>query len=297
MDLRRLEALVALEREGTMSAAADALGCGQPTVSHHVRRLEEETGAVLVQRVGRGVRLTPDGVRLAARGREILALLRRAELELDAATTLASGRVRLAAFPSACSVIVPRLLAWLRVVAPGLRIDLVAAEPPEAAAMLRAGEVDVAIVFAFSGQGFGEDITTEHMGWDELHLVESAVNRTVTEGGRGPVEPQELRQLAQSRWIAGCTWCRTGLVDICASVGLDPAIEFASDDAVAAQALVAADFGVTLLPGLALLGHRNPDVVTRPVHGAGRELLVATFGETPRPAAVEEVVQSLLELG
>lgn len=280
-----------------MSAAADVLGCGQPTVSHHLRRLEEETGAVLVQRVGRGVRLTPDGVRLAARGREIIALVRRAELELDASTTLASGRVRLAAFPSACSVIVPRLLAWLRVVAPGLCVELVAAEPPEAAAMLRAGQVDVAITFAFSGQSFGEDIVTEHMGWDEMHLVESAAHRTVSDGGRGPIVPRELRHLADARWIAGCEWCRRGLVEICASAGVEPAIEFFSDDVVAVQALVASNFGVTLLTGLSLMAHRNPDVVTRPVHAVGRELLIATFGEMPRPPAVEEVIQSLLEIG
>lgn len=297
MDLRRLEALVALEREGTMNAAAESLGCGQPTISHHLRRLEEETGAVLVQRVGRGVRLTVNGARLAARGREIIALVRQAELELDAATTLASGRVRLAAFPSACTVIVPRLLSWLRVVAPGLCIDFVAAEPPEAADMLRAGTVDVAIAFAYSGQSFDEGITTQHMGWDELHLVESAGHPQLIETGHGPIEPKELRQLAGARWVAGCERCRTGLVDLCESVGVEPAITFTSDDGAALQALVASNFGVTLLPGLALLAHRDPGVVTRPVHGAGRELLVATFGEVPRPAAVEEVVRSLLAIG
>ncbi|MBE7372726.1 LysR family transcriptional regulator [Dermacoccus barathri] len=299
MDLRRLEALVALEREGTMSAAAEALGCGQPTISHHLRRLEEETGAVLVQRAGRGVRLTPDGVRLAERGREILALLRRAELELDAATTLASGHVRLAAFPSACSVIVPKLLVRLRESAPGLHVDLVEAEPPEAAAMLRAGEVDLAVTFAYAGQGFGGDVVTEHLGWDALHLVEGTAHAAVvgrTKTKDGGVEPDALGALADARWVAGCERCRTGLVDLCESVGVSPRIDFASDDVVAVQALVAAGFGVTLLPDLALRAHRDAGVATQPMRGAGRELQVATFGAMPRPAAVEEVVQTLLEL-
>lgn len=322
MDLRRLEALVALQREGTMSTAADALGYGQPTVSHHLRRLEQETGAVLVQRVGRGVRLTPDGVRLATRGTEILALVRRAELELDVATTLASGRVRLAAFPSACSVIVPQLLERLRVSVPGLSIDLVEAEPPEATAMLKAGEVDVAVTFAHAGQGFGDDVTIERMGWDELHLVESRAHPVVladassdvatrshpvvpidgspdagpTDKAVAAIEPRMLTRLADARWVAGCERCRTGLVDLCASVGVEPVVEFASDDSVAVQALVASGFGVTLLPALALRAHRNPGVISRPVAGAGREVQVATFGAMPRPAAVEEVVQTLLEL-
>ena len=69
-----------------------------------------------------------------------------------------------------------------------------------------------------------------------------------------------------------------------------------SDDVVAVPALVAAGFGVTLLSALALAGHRNPGVVTHPVVGAARELHVATYGAPPRPAAVEEVVQTLLGL-
>jgi len=293
--MKRLEALVALAREGTVSAAAQSLGCGQPTVSHHLRRLEEETGAVLVQHVGRGLRLTPDGARLAARGEEILGLLRRAEAELDTMTTLAAGHVRLAAFPSACSVIVPRLLATLAGTAPGLTFDLVEAEPPEAAALLRSGEADVAVTFAYSGQHFDDDVTVEHLGWDALHLVESSRGASDV-GGATALRPEELPRLSSARWIAGCERCRTGLLDLCASVGVKPDIGFASDDVVAVQALVAAGFGVTLLPGLALAGHRNPGVVTHPVVGAGRELHVATYGAPPRPAAVEEVVQTLLGL-
>lgn len=316
MDLKRLDALVALAREGTVSAAADSLGCGQPTVSHHLRRLEGETGAVLVQRVGRGVRLTPDGERLARRGEEILGLVRRAAAELDTVTTLAAGHVRLAAFPSACSTLVPNLLATLGETVPGMTLDLVEAEPPEAARMLQAGDVDVAITFAFAGQAFAGDITVEHLGWDALHLVEPAAaagGDAQAEGvtgapalgtpgipervaAAGCVQPQALRRLKDARWIAGCERCRTGLVDLCASVGIAPDIGFASDDVVAVQALVAAGFGVTLLPGLALAGHRHPGVVTRHVLGAGRELQIATHGRPPRPAAVEEVVQTLLAL-
>lgn len=302
--MKRLEALVALAREGTVSAAATALGCGQPTVSHHLRRLEEETGAVLVQHVGRGVRLTPDGARLAARGEEILGLLRRAEVELDTMTTLAAGHVRLAAFPSACSTIVPRLLLTLADTAPGLTFDIVEVEPPEAAALLCSGQVDVAITFAYSGQHFDDDVTVEHLGWDALHLVEPfrsvggmiAEGRACDEREATGLRPEELRRFSDGRWIAGCERCRTGLLDLCASVGVEPDIGFASDDVVAVQALVAAGFGVTLLSALALAGHRNPGVVTHPVVGAGRELHVATYGAPPRPAAVEEVVQTLLGL-
>lgn len=120
IDPRRLEALVAVHRTGSVSAAAAELHYGQPTISHHLRRLEAETGSVLVQRVGRGVRLTDDGLRLARRGEEILGLLARAGDELAAATSLQAGRVRLAAFPSAAATLVPAAISLLAVEAPGL---------------------------------------------------------------------------------------------------------------------------------------------------------------------------------
>ena len=104
IDVRRLEALVALHHTGTVSAAAARLHFGQPTISHHLRRLEVETGSVLLQRVGRGVRLTPDGERLARRGEEILALLARAESELAASTSLRAGQIRLYCGPDVRTV-------------------------------------------------------------------------------------------------------------------------------------------------------------------------------------------------
>ena len=82
IDVNRLQVLVALAKYGTASAAAEALHYSQPTVSHHLKRLEADTGAVLVRRVGRGLVLTEEGVRLAARGEEILGLMSRASSEL-----------------------------------------------------------------------------------------------------------------------------------------------------------------------------------------------------------------------
>lgn len=286
MEFKRLEALVAIHREGSVSAAAESLGVGQPTISHHLRKLEEETGAVLSQRVGRGLRLTSDGVRLAQRGAEILALMRRADEELDAATSLAGGRVRLAAFPSAMSTLVPQLLTRLNQMAPQLILDLVEAEPPAALAALRSGEVDLAITFAYAGQSYGTDIEAEHLGWDPLYLL------TPTAKGA----PKHLKDFAHEPWIAGCERCRTGLVALCEDAGFAPDIRFESDDSIAVQALVSAGFGITVLPELVLRGYQSDGVDAVELPGAGRQLHIATYGRPPRPAAVEEAAQSLLEV-
>jgi len=278
IDVRRLEVLVAVARSGSVSRAAEALHYGQPTVSHHLRRLEAETGAVLLQRVGRGIRLTADGERLAARGEEILALLDRAETELRAATSLEHGVVRLATFPSAVPTLVPRLLEDLAGTHPGIRLELLEAEPPEAIAMLVSGRVDLALAFTYSGHEAPAAVTAEVLGHDPLLLVTRA-----GEGG------DRLEDHAGERWLAGCERCRSHLVDACRQAGFEPDIAFASDDYVAVQALVAAGAGTTLLPALALAAHHHPGIEARPVVGATRELVLLTHGRPPLPPGLRAV--------
>lgn len=95
-DVTRLRVIDALARHGSVTAAAKELHYTQPTVSHHLARLEVETGAQLLQRAGRGVRLTPAGRLLADRAAEMIGRLDAAEAELSAHVGLTAGRVRLA---------------------------------------------------------------------------------------------------------------------------------------------------------------------------------------------------------
>ncbi|MBU2696245.1 LysR family transcriptional regulator [Nocardioides sp. WV_118_6] len=284
IDLRRLEALVAVHRTGSVSGAAAALHYGQPTISHHLRRLEAETGAVLLQRVGRGVRLTPEGALLARRGEEVLGLLARAEAELAAATSLQSGRVRLAAFPSGAATLVPGALALLAQRHPGIRLDLVEAEPPEAHELLRAGEIDLALTFAYPDQPEPDQISVVPVVDDPLFLVTPA----------DAAPEATLADYAGSGWITGCERCRRELLSLCAEAGFTPAIAFASDDYVAVQSLVATGLGVTVLPGLALRAHQHAGVTRRRLD-AHRRVQLATYGAPPRPAAVDAVAAALTE--
>src|SRR5579863_1241804 len=161
LDVMRLRVLVAVARYGSVTAAARALNYAQPSVSHHLARLEAETGIKLIQRAGRGIRLTDAGRLLAERAAEVIGRLDAAENELAAYTGLRAGRLRLAAFPSALGTIVPAAAALLREHQPGVDLRLTEAEPPEALRMLRAGYVDVALVFRYA-----ED-TAESPGPDE----------------------------------------------------------------------------------------------------------------------------------
>src|SRR5215467_4523 len=149
LDLVRLRVIDAVSRYGSVTEAAKALHYTQPSVTHHLSRLEAETGAQLLQKVGRGVRLTPAGQLLADRAAEIIGRVDAAGAELSAHVGLSAGRVRLAGFSSAIGSLVPGAVATLSQQHPALDVTLTDAHPAEALDLLRSGHVDVAIVFRY----------------------------------------------------------------------------------------------------------------------------------------------------
>jgi DNA-binding transcriptional LysR family regulator len=333
LDVTRLRVLVAVARYGSVTAAARALNYAQPSVSHHLARLEAETGIKLIQRAGRGIRLTDAGRLLAERAAEVIGRLDAAENELAAYTGLRAGRLRLAAFPSALGTIVPAAAAVLRGKQPSIDLRLTEAEPPEALRMLRAGYVDVALVFryfpddsgpdepgpdsaespavhggvaghgtaaVFGTGGFaadddnGIDITE---GLRERLILDEPIHLVTSAHGTEQA-PAELSRYARYRWIAGCDRCRANLLRQCAQAGFIPKIAFTTDDYVAVQALVAADLGVSTLPALCLRAARHPGVKTTPLAGARRQVFAVRYGDPPDPPAVTmlmDVLRSVAE--
>lgn len=298
MDLTRLRVLAAVAREGSVTAAARSLHYAQPSVSHHLARLEAEVGVALLERQGRGVRLTAAGRLLAARAEEILGRVGAARDELDALVSLSAGRVRLAAFPSALATLVPDVVARLARDHPGLGVGLVEAEPPEALDALRRGAADVALVFEHDRSPVDvEGLRAVPVLAEELFLVRAEAAAVASGGGEcapsADAVPVDLATLSDAAWIAGCERCRADLVGRCERAGFTPRVAFETDDYVAVQSLVAAGVGVSLLPALALRAHRDPRVDVRPLPGAARRVLAVTYGERPAPGAAA-VVEGLV---
>jgi DNA-binding transcriptional LysR family regulator len=350
----RLRVLVAVAQHGSVTAAARALNYAQPSVSHHLARLEAETGATLTQRSGRGIRLTDAGRLLAGRAEEILGRLDAAERELAAHVEQRQERIRLAGFASALATIVPAALSRLAAGHPGIDLLLTEAEEPEAMRMLRAGQVDVALVARHMQDGtlIGPPTDTEgaraRLILDEqVHLVTrpqpgsahgsgtqpgaaqpggaqpgaaqrgaGAAQRGAGDAQRGGGDAQrgggdaqrgggdaqrgggdagraDLAAHAHSPWIAGCERCRGHLVWLCQHAGFSPKIAFTTDDHVAAQALVAAGLGVTILPSLAMRAARHPGIHAQPLPGAWRQVFAVTYGQPPGPRAVDHLLDIL----
>jgi molybdate transport repressor ModE-like protein len=294
LDVTRLRVLVAVARQGSVTAAARELNYAQPSVSHHIARLEAETGTRLIERAGRGIRLTEAGRLLADRAAEIIGRLDAAEAELAAHVGLREDRVRLAAFGSALATLVPAAAARITGQAPGADLRLTEAEPPEAVRMLRAGSIDVALVFCHYQAGLdpappdpaGDGIRARLILDEPVFLVMAA--------GQEPAEPAAaLAACGQYRWIAGCEGCRTCLLRQCEAAGFTPLISVTTDNYLAAQAMVAAGLGVTTLPGLCLQAVRHPGIATTELPGARRQVFALTYGDPPDPAITTTLVDAL----
>ena len=222
---------------------------------------------------GAGVRLTQAGHLLAARAAEIIGRIDAAGAELAAHVGLAAGRVRLAGFSSAIGSIVPRAVAALADRHPGLQISIVDAHPPEALELLRAGEIDVAVIFRY------DETEPEPPGVRLRHLLDDPLY--ILSIGRR----RRLADLRDATWIAGCERCREHLESLCAAEGFEPRIGYTSDDMVVMQALAGAGLGVTTIPGLALRAHRLAGLTASELPGSLRHVYAATYGEPPDPPA------------
>ncbi|GAA2131968.1 LysR family transcriptional regulator [Glycomyces algeriensis] len=278
LDLVRLRVLAAVAAHGSVTKAAKHLHYAQPSVSHHLARLEAETGARLVQRVGRGIRLTPEGELLARRAAEIIGRVDAAEAELEAMVGLRTGRVRVAGFQSALSTLVPEAAAALRRDHPGIQLQLVDAHPVAAMEMLRTGEVDAAVVFRYE-EDLPGDIRGVHLFDDPMYLLSARAGDTLLDHRR-------------SAWIGGCVRCRQELLELCEAAGFTPEIAYTSDEIIVQQALVATGLGVTTAPGLALRTHRRDDIEATEIDRSRRIHLV-TYGEPPDPPATTAFIAAL----
>lgn len=283
LDVTRLRVIEAVARLGSVTAAAKELSYSQPSVTHHLGRLEAETGAQLTQRVGRGVRVTPAGQLLADRAAEILGRIDAADAELSAHVGLDSGRVRLAGFASALGSLVPHAAAALAASHPGLELSLTDTHPPDAIDLLRGGKVEVAIIFRY------DESEPEPSGVRLHHLLDDPVYVLSTQPEPG------LTALRDATWIAGCERCSSHLLSVCADAGFQPRIGSRSDDMVVMGALVAAGLGVATQTGLALRAHDTEGIVATELKGSKRHIYAATYGEPPDPPATAALLGALTE--
>ncbi len=259
LNVGRLRVLREVAHRGSISAAAEALSYTQSAVSQQVAALEAETGLALLERHPRGVSLTAAGQTLVGHAEGILARLTVAEEALEAIAGLRGGRLRMASFPTAGATLMPLAIATFRASHPGVELSLAEGEPQDIAPRLRAGELDLALLFEFAGESLVSERTTRvELLEDPMFLALPREHRLAAR------ERLRLEDLSEQAWVqtSQSSPCALHVVRCCHAAGFEPNVAFESDDYQTVQGLVAAGVGVALIPRMALSAVRE-DIVVR----------------------------------
>jgi DNA-binding transcriptional LysR family regulator len=217
-----------------------------------------------------------------------------------------------AAFPAALATIVAEAAAAVLAQRPAIELITVQAEAEAAIQLLRTGQADVAVTTGFPAAGTK---TTPPDGMQHVTVLDEPVY-LIERGGPDSVPPDgwppprtagsrpdsrpaltdaDLAARAGQRWIAGTGSGRDLLLRLCARAGFTPAIACTTDDYAAAQALVAAGLGVTVLPGLALRALRLPAITATAVPGVRHRVTAVTHADPAGTPAARRFVRALVE--
>ena len=195
-DTTRMRLLVEIDRKGSVSADATAIGIGQPSASQHLRLLEAAAGQRLVERSGRGSRLTEAGQVLAARAAQALSTLGAAEEELGALAGLQTGTIHLGASTAPGVYLLPDTLGCFRRDHPGVTVEVEVAASAEILERLLSGRVQLALVGATHA---GDRVELDPFLEDEIVGVAKPGLAPLRNGRLAPATLSEFMLLSRER--------------------------------------------------------------------------------------------------
>jgi DNA-binding transcriptional LysR family regulator len=293
LDLRRVRLLRELAARGTIAAVADALRFTPSAVSQQLAILEREAGVPLLERAGRGVRLTDAALTLVEHADALLERAALAEADLAAAAGTVTGRARVAGFQSVLLKLAIPAIEALGRDAPRLRCELVEAEPEQSIPALALGDIDVVLADEWQHQprALPPSLERHELLSDPVNVVLPEAHRAL----RRHTGAVPLAELADEPWATGhpaMGW-QEMTQRICRELGgFEPDIRFRANDANVSLALVARGLALALIPDLPLVGGR-PGVAIRPI--AESEVTRAIFAVTRAADAARPSTQALLD--
>lgn len=285
MDLRQLNAIVAISEHGSFSAAADALATVQSNVSTHVKKLERELGTALVDR-GTG-QLTEAGQLVVDRARRVIGELDAITSDVTALSQEVVGTVRLGAIGTAARWIVPQLLDIVPTRHPRLRLVFVEATAFGLDAQLALGQVDLAVL---TMPASGTEVRTIPLFEEDLGLV---VPRGHPLDNDKPVDPALLTELPLLLPLPGSAY--RGDLDAvarAAGVALHPRAEMDSLRLIATLTFEGCGFSV--LPAGAIPSFLEQSWVVVPIRGLAPRLVGVGQRRRGLPGAPVRAVLDIL---
>lgn len=248
INVNRLRVLREVKARGGIAGAAEALFMTPSAVSQQMGVLEREAGVELLERVGRGVRLTSAGQRLVAHAERVLALLEEAEADMEAVAEGMAGTLHVAAFPTAARTLLVPALGTLRKQHPQLEFTMSDLEPEESLPALKVGQLDVVVTYEFDHLPEPED-----PGIERHLLLTEPMWIAMPSGHPLAASAVRVRELHQDQWIVG----RDGSpfldvqVRVANEAGFNPRVDLQSNDYQVILAAVSEGLGVALVPPMA----------------------------------------------
>jgi DNA-binding transcriptional LysR family regulator len=292
LDLRRLRLLRELKERGTIAAVADALQFTPSAVSQQLAMLEREAGVPLLERAGRGVRLTDPALMLVEHADALLERAALAEADLAAAAGAVTGRGRIAGFESVTLHLALPAMEALARDAPRLRCELIELEPEQALPALALGDVDIVLgdEWQYQPRQLPAGLQRHDLFRDMVYVVLPAGHPAA----RRHEHTLPLAELAGETWTTGhpgMGWEEMTQRTCRQHGGFDPDIRHRTNDAGISLALVARGLAVALLPDLAM-PTRHPGTTVRAI--AGDPIGRAIFAVTRAADAARPSTQALL---
>jgi molybdate transport repressor ModE-like protein len=292
IDARRLRVLREVAQQGTLAAAADALHLTPSAVSQQLAALEREVGQPVLERNGRGVRLTGAAEVLVAHANVVLAQLEAAAADVAAYAEGIVGTVRVAGFATALGELVAPAVVALRESHPRLALTVVESDAPGCFLALARGDVDIAISMASSQAPPADDTR-----FRRRPLMADTLDAVVPAGHPlARLAEIPLGALAGEDFVGPPegTSCHDVTVTGCAAAGFTPAFRHRTLDFHTAMALAAAGLGVTLVPRLGQAAV-PPGAIVRPLAdpAPARHVFAATRAGAERRPALAAVLDAL----
>lgn len=248
LNLERLRVLHAVATTGSVRGAAETLHVTTSAVSQQLARLEREVGQRLLERHGRGIRLTDAAALLAEHAGTLLAQVEAVEADLARHRGAVAGPVTIAAFATAARGLLPGALRALRADHPDLTARLAEQEPDDAVLALCHGDVDVAVV-----QDWSDAPLPLPDGLARQPLLDDAFDVALPAGHRlADRAAVTLTELADEDWISWTAGqiCHDWLTHALRGHGVLPRVAHTASEHPTQLALVAAGLGAAVVPRL-----------------------------------------------
>jgi len=249
-------------RAGSMSAAARHLGFRQPTVSAHIRQLEQTLGEKLLQRSATGVVPTEAGLRVLVHADAISFHLEQIPLELQERRLRQTGLVRLAGFSSALTTIMLPALMALRAKHPEITVDIAEASPDKALAKVGAGDADIALIYHHDDDREAADLSkfaVSTLAVDPVLLILPVGHRLAARNSL------HLADLDGENWAISNTGCCTHVIELCQQAGFTAHIKYEGDNLTAIHEFVRDGLAVATVTRSSLTTMAATDLVVREI--------------------------------